>query len=79
MAFHLLGLSETILRALVTRGYETPTAIQSAVIPEVLKGLDVWATASTGSGKTAAFALPLLKLFEDADSSQRPQIGRAHV
>ena len=73
MAFHLLGLSETILRALVTRGYETPTAIQSAVIPEALKGLDVWATASTGSGKTAAFALPLLKQFEDADASLRPR------
>ena len=73
MAFHLLGLSETLLRALVTRGYETPTAVQSAVIPEVLKGLDVWATASTGSGKTAAFALPLLKQFEDADASRRPR------
>ena len=73
MAFHLLGLSETILRALVTRGYETPTSIQSAVIPEALKGLDVWATASTGSGKTAAFALPLLKQFDDSDTSLRPR------
>ncbi len=79
MSFHLLGLSEPILRALVERGYETPTAIQAGVIPEVLAGRDVWATASTGSGKTAAFALPLLKLFEDADHTPRPRRVQALV
>lgn len=79
MSFHLLGLSESILRALVERGYETPTAIQAGVIPEVLAGKDVWATASTGSGKTAAFALPLLKLFEDADHTTRPRRVQALI
>ncbi len=50
-----------MLRAVAERGYQDPTAVQLAVIPEVLGGRDVWAKASTGSGKTAAFVLPILE------------------
>ena len=55
------GLSEPLLRAVAEAGYSEPTAVQHAVIPEVLAGKDVWAKASTGSGKTAAFVLPILE------------------
>jgi ATP-dependent RNA helicase RhlE len=55
------GLSEPLLRAIAEAGYREPTAVQHAVIPEVLAGKDVWAKASTGSGKTAAFVLPILE------------------
>ncbi len=55
------GLSEPLLRAVAEAGYREPTAVQQAVIPEVLAGKDVWAKAATGSGKTAAFVLPILE------------------
>ena len=61
MSFPSLGLSAPLLRAVAERGYTDPTAVQTAVIPEVLGGRDVWAKASTGSGKTAAFVLPILE------------------
>lgn len=61
MAFSSLGLSEPLQRAVRARGYTTPTPIQSAVIPAVLRGHDVQASAQTGSGKTAAYVLPLLE------------------
>ncbi|WP_230979725.1 DEAD/DEAH box helicase [Steroidobacter gossypii] len=60
MTFASLPLSPQLVRAVEERNYTAPTAIQSAVIPGVLNGRDVWACAHTGSGKTAAFALPLL-------------------
>jgi len=63
MSFSSLGLSEPLLRAVAARAYSTPTPIQSAAIPEILSGRDVWASAQTGSGKTAAFALPILQLL----------------
>jgi superfamily II DNA/RNA helicase len=62
VSFFTLGLSEPLLRAIADREYREPTAVQHAVIPEVLAGHDVWARASTGSGKTAAFVLPILEL-----------------
>ena len=61
MPFSNLALSEPLTRALSDRKYEAPTPIQAAAIPAVLKGRDVWACAETGSGKTAAFALPILQ------------------
>lgn len=61
VAFQTLGFSEPLLRAVAELGYQEPTAVQTAVIPEVLAGRDVWAKASTGSGKTAAFVLPILE------------------
>ncbi len=58
--FDGMGLSKPVLSALKTLGYETPTAIQSRMIPHMLAGRDVLGQAQTGTGKTAAFALPLL-------------------
>ncbi|CAN5128862.1 DEAD/DEAH box helicase [soil metagenome] len=60
MDFGALGLRDGLVRALAKRGYEAPTPVQLAVIPAVLDGRDVWASARTGSGKTAAFVLPIL-------------------
>jgi superfamily II DNA/RNA helicase len=65
MSFSSLGLSPQLVRAVEERNYSAPTPIQTAVIPAVLGGRDVWACAHTGSGKTAAFALPLLQLQSD--------------
>jgi len=59
--FSELGLSTPLLRALAESNYVEPTPIQRAAIPAVLRGADVLASAQTGSGKTAAFALPLLQ------------------
>jgi ATP-dependent RNA helicase RhlE len=61
MSFSSLGLSEPLLRALDELGHATPTPVQLQAIPAVLSGRDVMAAAQTGTGKTAAFALPLLK------------------
>ncbi|HEY0465720.1 MAG TPA: DEAD/DEAH box helicase, partial [Polyangiaceae bacterium] len=55
------GLSEPLLRAIAELAYQAPTAVQLAVIPAILRGRDVWASAHTGSGKTAAFVLPILQ------------------
>ncbi len=63
MTFQALGISDPLLRAVADYGYQAPTAVQSAVIPEVLGGRDVWVKASTGSGKTAAFVLPMLEVI----------------
>ena len=61
MSFSTLGLSDALLRAIACCGYTTPTPVQTAAIPAVLRGEDVWASAQTGSGKTAAFVLPLVE------------------
>ena len=61
MPFSALGLSPHLNRALEQINYVAPTPIQTAAIPAILSGRDVWACAHTGSGKTAAFALPLLQ------------------
>lgn len=65
MPFTALCLSPALLRATLDKGYAAPTAIQSAAIPALLQGRDVLASAQTGSGKTAAFALPLLQRVSD--------------
>src|ERR671921_477459 len=59
-----LGLSETLLEALQHLGYENPTPIQEQAIPELLQGHDVIGQAQTGTGKTAAFGLPLLQYVD---------------
>lgn len=61
MSFSSLGLSAHLIRAIEQLDYVTPTPIQTAAIPAILGARDVWACAHTGSGKTAAFALPLLQ------------------
>ncbi|WP_109210082.1 MULTISPECIES: DEAD/DEAH box helicase [Microbacterium] len=60
MTFSDLGLSQPVLKALKDIGYETPSAIQAATIPTLLGGRDVVGMAQTGTGKTAAFALPII-------------------
>jgi ATP-dependent RNA helicase RhlE len=60
MQFAQLALAEPLLRALITEGYVTATPVQAAAIPHVMAGKDVLACAQTGTGKTAAFALPIL-------------------
>src|SRR5438105_5542125 len=62
--FEDFHLSEAVLRAVRDEGYRQPTDIQRAAIPEVLKGNDVLATAQTGTGKTAAFCLPILDMLQ---------------
>ncbi|MFT5682284.1 MAG: ATP-dependent RNA helicase RhlE [Myxococcota bacterium] len=64
-SFEDLGLPDELLRAIRALRYETPTPIQERAIPVVLDGADVFAEAQTGSGKTAAFALPILKQLCD--------------
>jgi superfamily II DNA/RNA helicase len=71
-SFHDFGLAEPITRALAEEKYVTPTPIQSQTIPLVLSGRDVIGIAQTGTGKTAAFALPILhQLFTDRRRADR--------
>ena len=60
LQFAQLGLSESVMQAVTAVGYETPSPIQAATIPAMLEGRDVLGQAQTGTGKTAAFALPVL-------------------
>ncbi|MGE0483715.1 MAG: DEAD/DEAH box helicase [Gammaproteobacteria bacterium] len=76
MPFARLGLKAELLRAVTAQNYLTPTPIQSQAIPAVLAGRDVLAGAQTGTGKTAAFALPVLQRL-DADTKARARPGRA--
>src|ERR671922_642242 len=62
--FAELGLSKPLLEALDHLGYESPTPIQDQAIPELLAGHDVIGQAQTGTGKTAAFGLPLLEYID---------------
>jgi len=62
--FTALGLSPEVLRALSDVGYESPSPIQAAMIPPILEGRDVLGQAQTGTGKTAAFALPILSRLD---------------
>src|SRR5947209_1770346 len=61
LPFDSLGLSAEILRAVADEGYVTPTPVQEEAIPLVLAGRDLLAAAQTGTGKTAAFVLPILE------------------
>ena len=58
--FEELGLAQPLLKALAASGYDTPTPIQMQAIPPLLEGRDLCGIAQTGTGKTAAFALPTL-------------------
>ena len=61
--FSQLGLDERIIQATKSEGYVEPTPIQAAIIPALLEGRDVMGVAQTGTGKTAAYVLPLLHLL----------------
>ena len=71
MSFEDLGLAADLLRAVNEQGYETPTPIQRKAIPHILEGHDILAGAQTGTGKTAAFTLPMLQLLENPPSGRR--------
>ena len=72
ITFADLGLSDDALKAVSKLGYDTPTPVQAQAIPVVLEGSDVIAAASTGTGKTAAFLLPLLSNLARAGRGKRP-------
>jgi ATP-dependent RNA helicase DeaD len=69
LTFSELGLDDGVLRALKDVGYEFPSAIQAATIPPLLEGRDVLGVAQTGTGKTAAFALPILSQLDLSQKS----------
>jgi len=79
MSFDALGLSAELLRAVAAQGYTQPTPIQSKAIPVVLRGGDVLAGAQTGTGKTAAFTLPLLQRLSQPAAQGRRRLPRALV
>src|SRR5512134_2707600 len=69
-----LGLSDALLSAVTTLGYEEPTPVQRETIPILLGGSDLLAQAATGTGKTAAFALPMLQRLTDPGSGERVDV-----
>jgi len=71
MRFDELGLSEKVLNAVQASGYDTPTPIQEQAIPFALQGRDVLGIAQTGTGKTAAFTLPMLSMLEKGRARAR--------
>jgi len=71
MSFSHLGLSEKVLAAIEAAGYQTPTPIQDQAIPRVLERRDVLGIAQTGTGKTAAFVLPMLTMLEQGRARAR--------
>ena len=70
MSFADFGLRTELVRAVQARGYEQPTPVQEKTIPLILQGQDVLAGAQTGTGKTAAFALPILNLLSDSSPTK---------
>ncbi|MEP0548007.1 MAG: DEAD/DEAH box helicase [Rhodothermales bacterium] len=77
--FHSLGLSDSLLRGVVDAGYTTPTPIQAAAIPTALSGRDLTGCAQTGTGKTAAFVLPMLDRLAANPSQAKRRPVRALV
>jgi len=75
MSFEELGLSAEVLKAVLEEGYDTPTPIQQKAIPVVLAGLDIMASAQTGTGKTAGFTLPLLQRLSESPPPARGKKG----
>jgi ATP-dependent RNA helicase RhlE len=76
MSFEEFALSPALLRAVSEQGYTTPTPVQTQAIPVVLDGFDLVAGAQTGTGKTAAFALPLLERLFPEGGRQSPSKSR---
>src|ERR1700710_357978 len=70
--FDTLGLRPELLKTIVALGYEEPTPIQRQTIPHLLAGRDLLGQAATGTGKTAAFALPILERLALGDRGRAP-------
>ncbi|MFV0365859.1 MAG: DEAD/DEAH box helicase [Mangrovibacterium sp.] len=80
MTFKDLGIIDPILQALNNKGYSLPTAIQEETIPILLKGSDLLGCAQTGTGKTAAFAIPIIQLLvENQETKKKPRRIRALI
>ncbi len=79
MTFSHLGLTKELLRAIAEQNYTEPTPIQQQAIPAILQGKDVFASAQTGTGKTAGFTLPLLQLLNNTSSSRGDRTPRALI
>lgn len=77
--FSDLGIAEILLRALERAGYETPTTIQAQAIPPLMQGRDLLGIAQTGTGKTAAFALPILARMVETRQRPAPYTARALI
>ena len=75
MSFEKLGLSAKLLRSISEKGYKDPTSVQSQAIPPILKGKDAVVSAQTGTGKTAAFTLPILQSLSQRLSKMPDQIS----
>ena len=75
MTFEELNLIEPLMKAVKNRGYITPSPIQEKAIPHVLSGVDVFGCAQTGTGKTAAFSLPILQLIQQKQHNKQ----QAHI
>ncbi len=78
MSFAKLGLSAELLAEIHRQGYSKPTPIQYQVIPAILKGQDILATAETGTGKTASFCLPIIQLLS-ATTINHPRLIRGLI
>ena len=79
MPFRTFGLDANILKAVQEAGYTEPTPIQSAAIPHILAGHDLIGIAQTGTGKTAAFVLPILAKLAGGDRNGGPRSIRALI
>ena len=79
MSFESLGLRAELLSAIASQGYTTPTPIQAAAIPAVFEGSDLLAGAQTGTGKTAAFALPIVQRLSEKLPKEKRRKPRALV
>ncbi|MFZ9695473.1 MAG: DEAD/DEAH box helicase [Chitinophagaceae bacterium] len=73
MSFNQLAIIEPILRALNSEGYTTPTPIQQQAIPEALQKRDILGCAQTGTGKTAAFSIPIIQLLHELKRTEKNQ------
>ena len=76
-SFEGLGLTSEILNSIKDKGYSAPTPIQLQAIPVILEGKDLLGVAQTGTGKTAAFSLPILNFLQK--NQKRPVKGKARV
>ena len=74
MSFDSLGLSAPLLKAIAEQAYKIPTPVQEQAIPAIINGKDVMAAAQTGTGKTAAFVLPMLQILSAGVQAQANQV-----
>src|SRR5665647_2680248 len=79
MPFKSLEIIEPILQSLIEEGYSIPTPIQAQAIPIVLDGKDLLGCAQTGTGKTAAFAIPILQLLSNSQSYDKRKKTRSLI